>query len=128
MLSKIMADSLMCQVTKALEALDSIDPTKLLQGLRNGGIPQVSLDADSIAASYLILLYTPTEAIPRTHRADLLRRAVVADVYLGCNAARNHPGHDIIQTITIIREFIRRTLSQSASEEPVGILGLLRGR
>ena len=74
----------------------------------------------SMYAAYVVLLYTPSDAIPRTVRTELFQHALAADVKLGCaHDVRDLNPLEVAQTFGVIREFMRRTCKHLGSEQPV---------
>ncbi len=93
--------------------MDSIDVAKIQGGGKKRANGQYAKDQMLEAMkAYTILLYTPSECLPKSLRGDFSRRAVVLDFLLGSATIDS-----TYQALQIVRTFLFRTLNFLGSWE-----------
>ncbi|KAH9937475.1 Urb2/Npa2 family-domain-containing protein [Fomitopsis serialis] len=113
-------DAFLAQLHDCTAALANVDAQKLLDGTQTSVSRKLRTEIASSVAGFEILLYTPDEYLSRTLRADLLQRALVADVLVGTGVMDKAIGP---RSLLIVRQFIRRAVSYEGNVDQLGVDG-----
>ncbi|CAL1696498.1 unnamed protein product [Somion occarium] len=107
-------------------SMDNVQVQDILQQLLSGQqFGKGPNEEGSLQAVYDLLLYAPTEFLPRSVRTDLLKRALAADVTIGISVKGRDLQPEQQQRLITLREFMRRvffhvgTVEHSAIQEYV---------
>jgi hypothetical protein len=95
--------------------LDEVDTTKYLAQKEPQSLPIPLQELQSAVLAYEILLFAPAEYLSRTFRADLVRRAVSADILSSLSIDVDHTVTNVSRSLTVIRVFIQRIILYTGS-------------
>jgi hypothetical protein len=96
----------------ATSFLDAVDTAPYLAKGRTNSLPVPLQELQRAISTYEIVLFAPVEYLSRTCRADLVRRAVVADILVSSLLTNaNHSMADCSHSLSILRIFLLRNLS-----------------
>ncbi|KAH8100543.1 Urb2/Npa2 family-domain-containing protein [Cristinia sonorae] len=103
-------ESLLAHISAETSSWDSYDLNSILKKPSPTPKRPPAQSFNTLRTSFEVILYTPQECLSRESRNELLRRAMTADLIMKID-------HDWILLVHL-REFIRRTTSESGVEHP----------
>jgi len=92
--------------------LDVTDVVRTLENLPPSS--DFSLDIRGVQSVYTLLRYTPMEYLPKSVRIDLAKKAVVFDGQLISTLNPGSEYNDLMDTVSLFREYISRSLVYAA--------------
>ena len=107
----------MAKLQEQTAPLDSVDLRKAFSKPKRSRSNSIGIDLLSVAAIYELLLYAPDEYLTRALRSEFLRRALAAEAVFGFAAEGVNTTENGVHSVTVIREFIRRTLTYVGTVE-----------